>query len=251
MADRDTTGGLRWHLRAFWLQQRWRPTTELIADWLASVQPAYRELLLIGGSAGWMMSSRWLQRFDRIVLIDIDPYAPALFRWNHGRALKQSSTRLDFMQCDALRDLDYILSAHPQATIFFDNVLGQHVYRVREFERAERDLNRIAQRLAGRDWGSVHDLYSGPVNAKLLPAVPVMSYSSIQQPKGPSVDGVTGTPLHRRLLTQVGGCDEWMDHVTAGVFPIGAETRLIAWPFMPKYAHWLQAGWISAGSLTN
>ena len=150
-----------------------------------------------------------------------------------------------------LRDLEDILTAHPHATIFFDNVLGQHVYRVREFERAERDLNRIAQRLAGRDWGSVHDLYSGPVSSKLLPAAPVMSFSSIQQPKGPSVDGVAGTPLHRRLLTQVGGCDEWMDHVTAGVFPLGAETRLIAWPFMPKYAHWLQAGWISAGSLTN
>jgi hypothetical protein len=151
------------------------------------------------------------------------------------------------MQCDALRDLEDILSAHPQATIFFDNVLGQHVYRVREFERAERDLNRIAQRLAGRDWGSVHDLYSGPVNPKLLPAAPIMSYSSLQQPKGPSVDGVIGTPLHRRLLNQVGGCDEWMDHVTAGVFPIGVETRLLAWSFMPKYAHWLQAGWISAG----
>jgi len=28
------------------------------------------------------------------------------------------------------------------------------------------------------------------------------------------------------------------------VFPIGTQTRLIAWPFLPHYAHWLQAGWV-------
>ena len=80
MSERDTTGGWLWHARAFVRRGKWRPTTELIAEWLDGVQPAHKELLLIGGSAGWMMSSRWLQRFERIVLIDIDPYAPTLFK---------------------------------------------------------------------------------------------------------------------------------------------------------------------------
>jgi len=160
--------------------------------------------------------------------------------------LRKSSTRLEFVQCDALRDLEALLSTYPKASIFFDNVLGQHVYRVPDFDRAENDLNQIAQRLVGRDWGSVHDLFSGPANPKALPAKPVMSFASTQSALGPSVDGVTGTPLHRRMLDQVGGFDEWMDHVTSGVFPLGAHTRLIAWPFVPTYVHWLQAGWVSA-----
>jgi hypothetical protein len=62
------------------------------------------------------------------------------------------------------------------------------------------------------------------------------------------VDGVTGTPLHRRLLAQVGGFGEWMDHVTSGVFPLGSGVHLIAWPFVPTYVHWLQAGWVNLAS---
>jgi pimeloyl-ACP methyl ester carboxylesterase len=172
MSDRDTTGGWLWHARAFFRRRQWRATPDLIADWLDGVQPAHKELLLIGGSAGWMMSSRWLQRFERIVLIDIDPYARTLFRWNHGRVLRQSSTRLEFVQCDALRDLEALLSVYPNASIFFDNVLGQHVYRVTDFDRAEKDLNQIAHRLAGRDWGSVHDLFSGPAKPTNYPHSP-------------------------------------------------------------------------------
>ena len=248
MNDRDTTGGWLWHMRAFVRRGKWRPTTELIAEWLDGIQPAHKELLLIGGSAGWMMSSRWLQRFERIVLIDIDPYAPTLFRWNHGRALRQSSTRLEFLQCDALRDLEVLLSTYPKASIFFDNLLGQHVYRVPDFDRAENDLNQLAQRLSGRDWGSVHDLFSGPANPKTLPAKPIMSFAATLSAMGPSVDGVTGIPLHRRMLDQVGGVDEWMDHVTSGIFPLGTHTRLIAWPFVPTYVHWLQAGWVGTAS---
>jgi hypothetical protein len=189
-----------------------------------------------------------LQRFERIILIDIDPFAPTLFRWNHGRALKQSSTRLEFVRCDALRDLEALLVTYPNASIFFDNVLGQHIYRVHEFDRAESDLNKIAQRLAGRDWGSVHDLFSGPSNPKTISSKPVMSFAATQTAQGLSVDGLTGTPLHRRLLAQVGGIDEWMDHVTSGVFPLKTHARLIAWPFIPTYVHWLQAGWVSAAS---
>jgi len=248
MSDRDTTGGWLWHMRAFVRRRQWKPTTTLIAEWLDGVQPTHRELLLIGGSAGWMMSSRWLQRFERIVLIDIDPYASTLFKWNHGRALRQSSTRLEFMQCDALRDLETLLSTYPKASIFFDNVLGQHVYRVPDFDRAESDLNKLAQRLAGRDWGSVHDLFSGPANPKTVPSKPIISFAATQSALGASVDGLTGTPLHRRMLDQVGGVDEWMDHVTSGVFPLGTHTRLIVWPFLPTYVHWLQAGWVSTAS---
>ena len=246
--DRDTTGGVRWHLRAFWNRKRCRPTSTLIADWLDGVQPVSRELLLIGGSAGWMMSSRWLQRFEHIRLIDIDPYAPTLFRWNHGRALSLSSTRLEFMQRDAMRDLDAILLEHPRATIFFDNVLGQHVYRVLEFDRAEYELNRIAERLSGRDWGSVHDLFSGPVDSTTLPAKPEFWFDSVQSEHGPSVEGVSGLALHSRLAVQVGGKGEWMDHATSGIFSLGTTTRLIAWPFLPGYAHWLQAGWVRPDS---
>ncbi|MCM0043979.1 MAG: hypothetical protein NBV65_05040 [Burkholderiaceae bacterium] len=245
-ALRDTTGGLRWHWRAFVRLRRWRDTTRAIADWLDGTQPAHRELLLIGGSAGWMMSGRWLQRFDRIVLVDIDPHAAWLFRLNHGRRLRASGTRLAFVQADGLARLESLLAAHPQASVFFDNVLGQHLYRVGDLEVAERELDALGARLAGRDWGSVHDLFSGPVDPAKLPASPLARFDALRDAGGLAVDGLRDTPLHLKLLAQVGGAGDWMDHLTSGVFPPGTYSRLIAWPFLPTYAHWLQAGWVAA-----
>lgn len=244
-AVRDTTGGLRWHWRAFWRQRRWRETTRLIAEWLETTQPVSKHLLLIGGSAGWMMSGRWLQRFSRIDLIDVDPLAPRLFSFNHGRALRESGTELRSVQADGLAGLDALLEAHPQATVFFDNVLGQHLFRVRSIERAEADLARIVQCLAGRDWGSVHDLYSGPADPVLAPAMPVTGFDALRESDGLLVNGLRGTTMHKHLLAQVGGKPDWMDHLTSELFPVGARSRLIAWAFLPTYAHWLQAGWVS------
>ncbi len=243
----DTTGGLRWHLRAFWQRRRWRDTTRAIADWLDTTEPSSTHLLLIGGSAGWMMSGRWLQRFRRIDLLDIDPHAPRLFRFNHGRALRASGTELRFIQTDAIDALDALLAEHPHATLFFDNVLGQHLVRVRDIERAEADLAHIAKRLAGRDWGSVHDLFSGPCDPAAVPAHPVLSFDAQREAQGLVVDSLRGTPMHKRLLAQVGGQPDWMDHLTSELFPVGSRSRLIAWPFLPTYAHWLQAGWVKGG----
>ncbi len=248
-ADRDTTGGLRWHLRAFWQRRRWQHTSALIADWLDTTRPASSHLLLIGGSAGWMMSSAWLQRFRQIDLIDIDPHASWLFRLNHGRALRASGSHLQFVQMDGLKELDRLLTEAPEATIFFDNVLGQHLYRVRDMARAESELHQIAARLKGRDWGSVHDLYSGPVDSLRAVAQPVSLYHAVNDGQGLVVNGLRDTPMHRLLLSQLGGHDEWMDHLTSGLFPVGTASHVIAWPFLPDYAHWLQAGWVAgAGS---
>ncbi len=245
-AVRDTTGGLRWHWRAFLRRRHWRATSERIADWLDGTRPASSELLLIGGSAGWMMSGRWLQRFSRIHLVDIDPHAPRLFRFNHGRALRESGTELHFVQQDVMAGLERLLEAYPAASVFFDNVLGQHLFRVRDIERTEADLDRIATRLAGRDWGSVHDLFSGPADPRAVPVAPVLRFDAQRDAFGLTAAGLCGTPLHRQLLAQVGGHGEWLDHLTSGVFPVGTRSRLIAWPFLPTYAHWLQAGWVAA-----
>ena len=242
---RDTTGGLRWHLRALWRRRQWHETTRQIAEWLDTTQPASRHLLLIGGSAGWMMSGRWLQRFSRIDLIDLDPFAYRLFSWNHGRALRGSGTELHYASIDALANLDALLRKHPDATLFFDNVLGQHLFRIWQIERAEADLARTAQQLKGRDWGSVHDLFSGPTDPLKVPVSAVTQFDAVRDANGLLADGLRGTPLHLRLLAQVGGQPEWVDHLTSELFPVGTASRLIAWPFVPDYAHWLQAGWVS------
>lgn len=241
----NTTGGGRWHLRALLRQRAWHDTTERIAEWLDGTQPAHKHLLLIGGSAGWMMSGRWLQRFARIDLIDIDPWAAHLFRLRHGRALRASGTTLHATVADGLAHLDALLLQHPQATLFFDNVLGQHVYRVGHIERAEADLARVAATLQGRDWGSVHDLFSGPVDPRRAPAAATLRFDAVRTPQGLRAAGLADAALQWHLLKQVGGQPDWMDHLTSELFPVGSRSLLLAWPFLPTHAHWLQAGWCS------
>jgi len=111
------------------------------------------------------MSSRWLQAFNEIDAYDIDPLAPLLFRLNHGKALQQKGVNLRFHNLDAIDQLDRVLAKHPNALIWFDNVLGQHRIRLKDSDLASTHLKILQRRLKGRFWGSVHDLYSGPVQS--------------------------------------------------------------------------------------
>lgn len=217
----------------------------MIADWLRSTRPAFSQLLLIGGSAGWMMSSAWLQGFERIDVVDLDPLSPWLFRLNHGSALQASRTALHFHQVDAMTELDNLLAAYPRASILFDNVLGQHRYRVADQDQAEAELNALAGRLQGRDWGSVHDLFSGRVEASKAPAHPTRLFHAVTNPQGLCSGSLQGDALHRKLLAEVGASAVWMDHLSSGVFPSNTPNSMIYWPFSENYGHWLQAGWVA------
>jgi hypothetical protein len=242
----DITGGLRWHGRAFMRRKTlWQPARLAIADWLAQTRPANKHLLLIGGSAGWMMSSAWLQQFQRIDLYDLDPLAGLLFRLNHGRALSLAGTKLYFHRRDAIQDLEILLSQHPSASIFFDNVLGQLRFRTEDDDQAEQALEKFYRRLHKRDWGSIHDLYSGPVKSDGLSASQSLRFQGLQTVEGLSVEGLQGAAAQSTLLRAVSASGNWMDHFTSAVFPTGLALHVMSWSFSSNYCHWLQAGWVS------
>ena len=242
----DITGGLRWHARAFMRRKTlWQPARLAIADWLAQTSPANKHLLLIGGSAGWMMSSDWLQRFQRIDLYDLDPLAGLLFRVNHGRALRLAGTKFFFHRCDAIQDLEVLLSQHPSASIFFDNVLGQLRFRIEDDDQAEQALEKFYRRLHKRDWGSIHDLYSGPVNQDSMAAPQSVRFQGLQTAQGLNLEGLQGAAAQSTLLRAVSASGNWMDHFTSAVFPTGLALHVMSWQFSSNYCHWLQAGWIS------
>jgi hypothetical protein len=233
------TGGLNWHLHAWQSRARWQPTLDAIRAFLHQVPASHSHLLLLGGSAGWMMPSDWLQRFSRIDAYDIDPFAPWLFRQCHGQALDQSGTQVRHHRVDALVHLETILTDHPQACVWFDNMLGQHRYRVRDEVRTERELQALAQRLAGRQWGSLHDLYSG-ASAYTLDAA---RFAALAQ--HPVAADKVDAAYMQTVLQQSKAQGVWNDHCTSGIFPPATPTWLMPWEFRPGYWHWLQAGWVT------
>ena len=239
----NLTGGLSWHWLAWRSQARWAPTCQAIEAWLlAHAVPVASPpaLLLIGASAGWMMSSQWLQKFSRIDTFDIDPFAAHLFKWRHGAALKAQGISLQCHTQDALADLPALLAAHPNACVFFDNVLGQLRFQSpsTEWQLVEKKIARIRQQLKGREWGSLHDRMSGPLTESI-------SWQEELPARQPGWND-------QQWLTQLKAQSPWLDHLTHSVFsatqtPSSVNTFALqdfAWTFSPRYRHWLQAGWV-------
>ena len=251
LANAGGTGGLNWHVHAARSLQRWLPTREHIASFLANIHPEQKHLLLIGCSAGWMLPTPWLSRFERIDVYDIDPLVPFLFGLRHGRSLQTQSVQLHYHRSDAIAGLPVLLKQHPEACVWFDNVLGQVGVRLGDEEIAERQLSQLKHLLAGRAWGSLHDMYSGGTDADMAsPAVECCDWVRLDDAAEESskVQVNQQTFLHPEaaqwLLTRLNAKGVWHDHATRTVFAPGTQTTLIPWAFKPHYWHWLQAGWV-------
>jgi len=240
----NRTGGAVWHVRALRASGRWRPTREAIARWLNTLKFESRRLVLVGASAGWMMSTEFLERFRSIEAIDIDPLARPLFAWRHGRRLGRAGTLVHWHRLDALLQLEALMARWPDAAWLFDNVLGQQIYRHHDLDAVEAALGGLARRLAGREWASIHDWLSGPAMPTDVGAVlsrPIEC--AVIEPQGLRLKDQTYSPAAagEALLATLNASGEWQDHRTACVFPPGTSVSLIPWEFLPGKWHWLQA----------
>lgn len=247
----NRTGGAVWHARALTAHWRWQPTRDAIAHWLASLRFGSDQLVLVGASAGWMMSRAFLARFRAVTAIDIDPLARPLFALRHGLALRAGGARVRWESLDALARLDELLVRHPEAAVLFDNVLGQQIYRSLDPERIEKALAGLAARLHGREWASIHDWLSGPA-APTEPSAILLAQPQRVRLEGGAVSEagrvLSWDALAESALARLDAHGEWQDHRTAVVFPNGTEIRLIPWEFRPGKWHWLQAGYVAGGA---
>ncbi|MFM6992724.1 MAG: hypothetical protein ACKOWD_15930 [Rhodoferax sp.] len=244
----NPSGGLFWHWHAWRHQARWTDTCAEIAQWLHAMPTTptpSKELLILGASAGWMMPSSWLQGFARVTTCDLDRWAAPLFRLRHGAALRASGTALQCHTGDALTHLDTVLQAHPHALVLLDNVLGQLRFHSPTVEHAGARIARIARRLHGRRWGSVHDAFSGRTLRRPDSGLPAMQ-RSIQGATAPQGNKQSRPVALGRFSRQLQAHGEWLDHLTDQVFPMGTKVHHIAWPYSAGYCHWLQAGWVDA-----
>ena len=239
MFSSNITGGPAWHWQAWRSQKAWAPTVDALETWLfaQTAGTPKPKLLLMGASAGWMMPNAWLCQYKEIHTYDIDPLAARLFKWRHGSKLRAKGIELQCHTQNALTDLSAILNAHPEACVFFDNVLGQLRFNSSDILLVEKNIARIVKTLKGREWGSVHDRMSGPVSG----AIPL---SPELEGKWPQALGHLDNEQAQKWLSSLQAQSPWLDHLTGHVF--GKETAIcnLAWAFKPQYWHWLQAGWV-------
>ena len=245
----NPSGGLRWHWKAWRSQALWRPTCQDIATWLAEKPALGSDLLLIGASAGWMMSSAWLGGFRKVTTYDIDPLAGPLFRWRHGKALAASGSELVCQRGDALNNLAEVLHEHRHALVLFDNVLGQIRFHHPDVDEASHRIASIGRRLRARHWGSIHDAYSGPVCTPVSRRAHTPMMRSVQAAALAGARKHAGKDAPQRadfaaFGSQLDADGAWLDHLTGDLFPPGTQVSHIAWPHLDDYCHWLQAAWV-------
>ena len=92
--------------------------------------------------------------------------------------------------------------------------------------------------MKGREWGSVHDRMSGPVNIAL-------NLGSGMNGLWPEKSGhLDKTDEAQMWLSRINAQSPWLDHLTGHVFEKKTAVHNRAWAFQPAYWHWLQAGWV-------
>ena len=232
------SGGILWHWRAWRSQQLWRRTAKQIEDWLLKQPTKAKEIVIIGASAGWMLPSSWLQKFQLITTYDIDPIAGHLFKLRHGSMIQKSHSSLVCHNADGLSNLNQLLSMHKNACFWFDNVLGQlrfHIKDNSELDAVSQRINSLKLSMNGREWGSIHDLYSGRVIKQPELHIP-NSESAL-------LDDASGTPKPFKNLISLNPQGPWLDHLCQEVFKNEQLVHYFAWPYQKDYWHVLQAGW--------
>jgi hypothetical protein len=228
----NPTGGIGWHARACRSKLAWRDTSQTIESWLLEKSPLAQRLVVVGASAGWMLSHSWLTRFKEVHTWDIDPWAKPLFHWLHGKSLSRYGISWIHHENDPWLCEHAWQDAGPDTIYWFDNVLGQ-LPLIMLSQESERRIRFLQQALKATHWGSIHDRYSGPIQGHRSLA-----------PAWASLSGIGPADIHAQKWLQNWGAEgDWSDHLTSGVFRPGTPVLNVAWAFKPKLGHWLEMGW--------
>lgn len=213
----SASGGLLYHWRARRSKALWQPFVadleKLLAAWASK-----GELIVIGPSGGYSLSTGWLKKFRRVIAFDIDPLAPWFFKNRHFG--------VEFHKQDMFFDSDGLsfkpllreIEKYPQARILFANVFGQL-----PLERELRDgelpayLRKLAPTLKDRAWASYHDLYT-------LENLPLNRHASALQ-------------SYRKTRSIAALSGEVIDHTTQGVWTGG---KILGWSLTSRSLHLIE-----------
>jgi len=216
------SGSLPYHLRAWlWRRTLWAPFHAEVRRWLTDWRPETKHLVLIGPSGGYALSAQFLERFERIVVLEPDPLA----RWMLRRRFPEVAFEW--------RESDFppqpggfasLAASYPGAALLFCNLLGQELQGQPDgFNRATW-LAELESALQGRAWASWHDRVS----------------SARRPDRQPYLRFAYALPLNELLGHYwQGGSLEITDHETVGLcsqYP----RRYAIWHLAPKVWHLIE-----------
>ncbi len=225
------SGGLVYHARAWrWGNRLWAPFHDQVRRWLTDWRPPASHLLLLGPSGGYALSRPFLERFDRLTVVEPDPLARRLLvRRFPGRAFAFAGDP-GLARADGFARL---ARAWPDAAFLFCNLLGQDLTGAPDGFDRPAWLRRLPADLAGRHWASWHDLAA-------TDQAPTR-HDPVDLPRGEDLEASLarfwqGRGPDHPLAIHDSGC--------AGLLP-DAPRRLAVWQLAPGRHHLIE--WLAAG----
>lgn len=231
-----STGGLSYHYMAVRYQNRlWRRFHESLNILLCNWRHFSNEVVLIGPSAGYSLSTEFLQAFKAIHVYDPDPLAKWLFlrrfpqlpvHWSLDSPFFHSST-------DSVQSLWSLRNKYPDAAVLFCNVIGQ--WPLLE-DVDEGDIQGFTDQLSQvynqSNWASFHDLFSGPSKWR--------KWSHSQQRQKVNFSNLEDVESFWKDTR--GG--PLTDHLTFKMFKRASYRQHLIWPLTRRQVHiveWAQA----------
>jgi len=225
------SGGLNYHLRAWrWRRTRWLPFHSEVARWLDAWHPDSQHLVLIGPSGGYALNARFLNRFQRITVLEPDALARHLLRKRFADFI------IDFAESHwlALPDGSNLLAQRfPDAAFLFCNLLGQKWVGQGAGHDRQAWLAALQTALQQREWASWHDLASTSRRPD--------RFGQLSLPRAEPLDD---------LLARfwIGGMLEIHDHECSGMLA-NSPRHYAIWQLAPGHYHLVE--WLDSTQFGN
>lgn len=237
----NPAGGLRYHLRALRHSRvLWQPFRWALGEWLLGWTPPETTLVLVGPSGGYNLQPFLFERFQRVVCLEPDPVARAIFARRLAKAPLDVRPKLEFVKEDQLlkepERLQKLLDGLGSCALLFSNVLGQlrALLEVSSSDAPEllRVREAVQQALIGRSWASFHDRVSGFVR----PSFEGLRTADVRL----SDEELVAAAYDDSTSQANAGESELLDHLTEGFFPANLPHAYFVWELGPGLFHLIE-----------
>ena len=169
MIFRNPTGGLFYFIRAYRYKKKlWKSYLDQVAKKIQNDFQESKKIILVGPSAGFSFSKKWIKQFEEVICVDIDPFACLLFKMRfESEKIKWVRKNLffDSKGKEIGRGFFDFLEKHPNHAVLFCNFLGQMKLLISDSEAESLKLKKffmnLPSQMTKRTWASFHDKLSG------------------------------------------------------------------------------------------
>lgn len=174
----NPAGGLRYHFTASVRKKSWQNFKNELNEWMMNWNPKSESVVLVGPSAGYLITDEFLKKFKQIEAWDIDPLAPVLFKKQHPK-IKVKWKKKDWFKTFLMANQKPNLNT----AYVFTGILGQLSFLVKDDQEYDKVFKALNEFLSDTPFLSFHDRWVSHQSFKKPHPNALMSTETLDIPK--------------------------------------------------------------------